>query len=388
MEFKRCYGCMRELDAPGAVCPHCGFDNSKTTEREWPDALPCGTILAGQYITGQPQDHELSGITYLAYDLKLEQPVFIRELFPVSGVYRFLQDGRDLQWNTVDSAEWIRGFTERGRRAARLRNTEHIAAVQNFFYENKTAYIVTDYAEGETLDSRRQDICADGEKRLIELLLPVMRELEDAHKHGVIHCGITPKRLLLRPDGSLVLTGLGTTEEHIICFGDHDDVYIPNRAVPENAIEYYSAKKEPGPWTDVYGICATIYDCVADKPLPRAMERLSEVMQIDFEPFRPAVAQTLEAGLALRAKDRIQSVKELRKRLEAALRADEDSFMKMPGCIYGPPPDGYEDSFLREPVDVYGPPSEWEERDSTLDVPPTVYGPPRLKWWQRLGRKK
>ena len=48
MEFKRCYGCMRELDAPGAVCPHCGFDNTSGPEKQPEHMLKCGTVLNGR----------------------------------------------------------------------------------------------------------------------------------------------------------------------------------------------------------------------------------------------------------------------------------------------------------------------------------------------------
>ena len=45
MEFKRRFGCMRKLDAPGAVCPHCGYDNTNGPAAQPDHSLPCGTVL-------------------------------------------------------------------------------------------------------------------------------------------------------------------------------------------------------------------------------------------------------------------------------------------------------------------------------------------------------
>ena len=158
MDFTRCYGCMRELPAPGAVCPHCGYDNTNNPGKQPSLVLPCGTVLKGRYITGRDLGISTFDITYIAYDLVLENTVCIKEYFPHRAAFRS-PEGR----NTVLRFDGESARTERRNRqsfihtaqeAVRLRDLRHMVAVWDAFAENDTAYIVMDYLEGETLRKR------------------------------------------------------------------------------------------------------------------------------------------------------------------------------------------------------------------------------------------
>ena len=88
MRFARCYSCMRTIEAPGKVCPHCGYDNTEGPKSQPPHALPCGTVLYGRYVLGKVLGEGGFGITYMAYNLALDQPVCIKEYFPAGAAMR------------------------------------------------------------------------------------------------------------------------------------------------------------------------------------------------------------------------------------------------------------------------------------------------------------
>ena len=75
-----CYNCFQNRPAEPGPCPHCGFDPAAA--HRYPLALPCGSILAGQYLVGRALGQGGFGITYAARDLKEQTGVAIKEYFP------------------------------------------------------------------------------------------------------------------------------------------------------------------------------------------------------------------------------------------------------------------------------------------------------------------
>ena len=113
MDFRRCYACMRELDTPGVVCPYCGFDNTADPARQPGYVLPCGTILAGRYITGRMLGRGGFGITYIGYDLTLDRRICVKEYFP-EGAARSTAQRRAVFWD--GSSADAEGRHEHGQR--------------------------------------------------------------------------------------------------------------------------------------------------------------------------------------------------------------------------------------------------------------------------------
>ena len=81
-EWKWSFGCMRPLEQSSGKCPTCGWNNDSLDNED--GQLRCGIVLNNQYLVGRSLGQGGFGVTYLGLDLNLEQPVAIKEYFPVS----------------------------------------------------------------------------------------------------------------------------------------------------------------------------------------------------------------------------------------------------------------------------------------------------------------
>lgn len=316
MEIKRCYSCMQALDTPGAICPYCGFDNTKGPAAQPDYTLPCGTVLDGRYLVGKMLGQGGFGISYIAYNLALDFPVCIKEYFPSGGAMRSTSHNCHVLWSGSSSSEQLRdgreSFVREARKAVKLRDLSHVVKVWDVFYENETAYIVMDYIEGETLKSwllkRGRPI---DEQTCLQMLGPVMEDLDQIHKRDIIHRDIKPENLMLTPGGKLILLDLGAAKDLSHGSGQSSYAVASHGFSP---LEQYSAKGIIGPWTDVYAMSATFLYCVTGKLLPTPMERISGD-QADFSGLSAPVAAALEKGLAIIAGERTQSMDTLLRQL-------------------------------------------------------------------------
>lgn len=323
MEFNRCFGCMRELDAPGAVCPHCGYDNANDPSRQPSHVLSCGTVLDGQYVVGRSLGQGGFGITYLGYDLKLEMPVCIKEYYPEGAAMRSATQSSMVYWGSSENAQSLRdsrkSFVKEAQKAVKLRNLSHVVSVWSVFYENETAYIVMDYIEGETLkDKLLRTQKPLGEKECVELLTPVMQDLEKAHERGIIHRDVKPENIMLDKRGEPVLLDMGAAKD--LAKSGQDGSTLSSTLVVSQGfspLEQYNQNGSIGPWTDIYAVCATVYYCVTGHVLPSATERVGGE-EVSFRSCSPALAAVLEKGLAIKTGDRYQTMGELLNALKAA----------------------------------------------------------------------
>ena len=77
---KRCLGCMETYGNEFSICPHCGYVEGTGAE-EAVHIVP-GVVLHDRYIIGRVVGYGGFGVTYLAWDNRLEQKVAIKEYLP------------------------------------------------------------------------------------------------------------------------------------------------------------------------------------------------------------------------------------------------------------------------------------------------------------------
>ena len=230
------------------------------------------------------------GITYRARDTQLDREVALKEYLPVALAVR--QDGASVLPRSTEVADdfgWGRErFIEEGRTLATLHEAPSIVQVFDFLEENGTAYIVMELLRGETLDER---IKAEGPLSPAELdaiLWPLLEGLRQVHEIGFLHRDIKPANVLLGDENRPTLIDFGASRA---AMADRTvamtAIFTPGYAAPEQ----FSAAKQ-GPWTDIYGLAATLYHAITGKAPPNAFDRL---MDDAYEPLASPAAGRLRA---------------------------------------------------------------------------------------------
>ena len=78
----RCLGCMKPYESTFGLCPYCGY--MPGTPAEEAIHMAPGTLLQNRYVIGKVLGFGGFGVTYIAWDNKLEQRVAIKEYLPVN----------------------------------------------------------------------------------------------------------------------------------------------------------------------------------------------------------------------------------------------------------------------------------------------------------------
>ena len=139
------------------ICPYCGFSLKNYEAERNIRILPAATILNGKYLVGKVIGDGGFGITYLALDLNLQVPVAIKEYFPVGLASRDTADGKNetLSLLSGDKERFykmgLHSFSEEAQSLAKFREVSGVVSVNDFFYENGTAYLVMEYIQGKSL---------------------------------------------------------------------------------------------------------------------------------------------------------------------------------------------------------------------------------------------
>lgn len=321
--MQRCYGCMREFGNQYEVCPHCGYVVG--TAPKIKSHLYCGTVLSGRYMLGRVLGYGGFGITYIAWDKKLNRPVAVKEFFPNALSTRSEGETHVSCYDDKASKffrDGVRKMLDEGNRLSKFTNNENIVDVYDCFEENNTAYIVMEYLDGKDLKKHLEENGGRlAPEKAVELIMPVLNALEDMHNEKLIHRDISPDNIFLCEKGGVKLLDFGSARLAVEDSEKSLSVMIKRGYAPK---EQYASRSRQGPWTDVYAVCATLYKMITGTLPTESTEREEEPLR-RFAEFGIRDCNALEKvifkGLEVSYTDRIQSVPELREALIKSVKA-------------------------------------------------------------------
>lgn len=197
------------------------------------------------------------------------------------------------------------GFDERFRAEARtMANLNHPGVVDVYDYhsDSTVAFLVMEYVAGDALSRTLSRVGRLTGARTMALLAQAADALQAAHDQGIVHRDVKPGNLLVRPDGTLVLTDFGIARSaqagQLTATGTV--LGTASYLSPEQA-----AGKVATSASDVYALGVVGYECLAghrpfegDNPVEIAMRHMNEPPPLLPPDIPPAVRDVVLRAMA------------------------------------------------------------------------------------------
>lgn len=315
--MNRCFHCFKEYNEILDVCPYCGA--LLETEPKNPIDLIPGTLLNGRYIIGRQIKAGGFGITYRAYDTKLDIIVAVKEFFCSRLVTRATGESEVIvgkKEEIVAEYEYrLARFLDEARNLAKFSTSKFIPNVFEYFSENGTAYIIMELLQGEDMG---EYLTHHGGKADIDFALRAINDVGAAlmqlHAKGIIHRDVAPDNVYIdeHKEATALLIDLGAAwlpdGEDVI-----DLVMKPGYSPPEQ----YTAEGRVGVWYDIYALGATLYTMITGVKPEESTNRKTEdnvVPPMELDPSIPEnLSNTIMKAMAVESHMRFKSVAEFLK---------------------------------------------------------------------------
>ncbi len=270
MEYSNiCISCFEPKS--GDVCEHCGYVESEEKRRS---ALPARTLLNRKYLIGELINISKTAVDYKAFDVENEKIVEIQEYFPRDVAVRDSLGFNVLVDSDENLAIYQKNLTSIEKNSNKMMIFNSSPYIVNFFdcfLENNTVYIVKEYIEGVFLDDfvKSNGGVLDTETAL-SIMIPVLDGLNQLHKEGLIHRGLTPKSIILTVNNEVKITDFNFLKEASPYKDEAMTVHFTSGYAPS---EQYKSKSKQGPFSDIYSAGAILYRILTGKKPTDSLDR-------------------------------------------------------------------------------------------------------------------
>ncbi len=196
-------------------------------------------------------------------------------------------------------------------------NHPNIPKFREYFDWEGRLYLVMDFVAGENLEQKLVRLGGRGipEQQAVAWIMPICDALHYLHTRTppILHRDLKPANIIVTPTGHPVLVDLGIAKEHLPGAG-LTSTFVKKAGTEGYAPpEQYTSTGQTGPWSDVYGIGATLYQLLTGSVPPTAVDRIA----LDAKLLRPRDVNPMLSGqtdaavcraLALRPAERFTSV--------------------------------------------------------------------------------
>lgn len=321
-----CYFCMKEASEQNGRCSRCGKSFAKNENRN--HMLP-GTMLKGKYMVGNVLGQGGFGITYAGRDTTLDIRIAIKEYFPNGHASRDCLATNEVTMltgpNETYYANGKQRFLSEAKALAKFSRSDNIVHARDYFELNNTAYIIMDFVEGQVLGHYLREHKQIEAQSLVNWFMPILEVLGKVHAEGLIHRDISPDNIIIE-NGKLILIDFGAARD-VGATKSMSVMLKPGYAPGE---QYTSDRTQQGPWTDIYAVCATMYECITGITPQESSSRLFEdklqppsALGISIPPH---IEAALMHGMANRYKDRPQTMPDLIAELRGLVAAPPVQF--------------------------------------------------------------
>ena len=197
------------------------------------------------------------------------------------------------------------GFAERFRGEARTMATiNHPGVVDVYDYgsDQQLAFLVMEYVEGDALSRTLSRVGRLTPARTMALVAQAADALQAAHANGIVHRDVKPGNLLVRPNGTLVLTDFGIARSALV-----GQLTVAGSVL--GTASYISPEQASGAVataaSDVYALGVVAYQCLSGHrpfdgttPIEIAMKHVRDKPRPLPADIPPAVRAIVDRALA------------------------------------------------------------------------------------------
>lgn len=250
-------------------------------------------------------------IVYEAYDPVMHRRVAVKELAMPSSATEQQKEDR------------IKRFMREAKAAGSLVHP-NIVTVYEVSTEGDRHYLAMEFLDGETLRKEIDDEGQMSPERAVEIAIEVLRGLEFAHKHGVVHRDVKPDNIQILSDGTIKLTDFGiarlTFEPNLTMDGQ---VFgTPSYMSPEQI-----HGKEIDARSDLFSLAIVLYEMLAgEKPFTGDNVMAISHSIMNYDPPQPrsanytlwqVLSKALDKSPVLRQDSASQMIDELKQVLRS-----------------------------------------------------------------------
>jgi Tol biopolymer transport system component/predicted Ser/Thr protein kinase len=239
--------------------------------------LPQGTLLYKRYRVERPLGQGGMGAVFLAFDTSLETWVAVKV-------------------NRQTTEESAAQFLREAHLLASLRSP-NLPRVIDYFILDQSQYLVMDFIAGDDLSGLLRQEGAQPVEKVLSWAHQLGAALTYLHSQNppVIHRDIKPSNIKLTPDGMVILVDFGIAK-----------AYDPTQATAAGATGYTPGFAPPeqyggtgtGPFSDQFGLAATLYAMLTGRPPADSILRLLGKATLDsMQSINPKLPVYVEAAV-------------------------------------------------------------------------------------------
>lgn len=202
-------------------------------------------------------------------------------------------------------------FAERFRGEARTMATINhpgVVDIYDFGSDQQIAFLVMEYVEGDALSATLNRVGRLTPARTMALVAQAADALHAAHLEGIVHRDVKPGNLLVRPNGTLVLTDFGIARSDLVA-------QLTAAGSVLGTASYISPEQATGavatPSSDVYALGVVAYQCLSgrrpfegDNPLDIALRHVRDTPRALPADIPSQVRAVVERAMAKDPADR------------------------------------------------------------------------------------
>ncbi|MCM1058428.1 MAG: serine/threonine protein kinase [Firmicutes bacterium] len=281
------------------------------------------------------------GITYLAFDIKAEKILAIKEYFPANIAVRE-RKGLVIQPISEKKSgvynEGLKHFSAESGLISQFNGNPNIVNVFECFSENNTAYCVMEHLRGTTLEKYIEKHGALNVEQGVYLAEKLGLALVAIHSAGLLHRDIAPDNIMLCEDGRVKLLDFGAARE--VREETSLTVMMKTGFTP---VEQYSGGASLTPRSDIYALGMVLFYALTEKQPKSVFMRMEDDGEFTDslwaipESFRNVIKKAAAINSAERfdsAADFLNALSDMKIRGEAITLSREEFSKEDPLNIY------------------------------------------------------